>query len=134
MLTASLLSVNSSGVDHSDDGSSSQLTPAADDTAPLPFEDLRAPRPELPEPSPVAKFAALTAVLVAGLLGGAIGYGTGDLLFDSATWAAISALVLAVGAAAGVGIVAALSLRASSEWSATRHPEDERDRFGRITT
>ncbi len=106
---------------------------ATSSSAPTPFTGLRAPAPQPPEPSTAAKVGAVVAVAISGALGAAIGWGTGEILLDSPVWAAISALVFAVGAAAGVGIVVALTLRASAEWSATRHPEDERqrDRFGR---
>jgi hypothetical protein len=58
------------------------------------------------------------SILVAGLLGGIIGYGLGDISSDGGgglepvLWAVIGAAV----AAGGVGIVAVLVLRAQAEW------------------
>lgn len=54
-----------------------------------------------------------------------IGWGTGDVLGQTTTWAAIGALIGAVSGAVGVGIVATLTLRAMNEWNAVQHPEAE---------
>ena len=52
-----------------------------------------------------------------------IGWGTGDVLGQTTSWAAIGALIGAVFGAVGVGIVATLTLRAMNEWNAVQHPE-----------
>lgn len=92
--------------------------------SPLPFVDLRQPQP-IPAPPPGgARWLAFASVLVGGLLGGMIGYGTADLLAGG-IWAAAGALVGGVIGAVGVGVVAGLALRAMNEWSAVHHPEAE---------
>ena len=70
-----------------------------------------------PGPPRGAFLIAYLAVVVAGLFGAAIGYGLVDVSRD-ATGAgkAIGALVGAVVAAVGVGVVAVLALRAMAEW------------------
>ncbi len=69
---------------------------------------------------------AFTLTVIAGLLGGLIGYGVGDLLGQSSLWAAVGGLVGALIASIGVGIVANLTLQAMAEWRSIEHPEDER--------
>jgi hypothetical protein len=61
------------------------------------------------------------SVVVAGCLGGIIGYGLADLSAESGGSGAplLGALVGAVLAAGGVGIVAVLVLRAQAEWRKT---------------
>ncbi|MEM7339117.1 MAG: hypothetical protein AAF467_10745 [Actinomycetota bacterium] len=93
--------------------------------SPLPFEDLDAPLPAAAEPPPSARWLAFGSILVGGLLGALIGYGTGDLMGGTSLWAAIGALIGAAICAVGVGIVANLTLRAMNEWQAVRHPEAE---------
>jgi hypothetical protein len=70
-----------------------------------------------PGPPRAAFLVAYLGVVVAGLFGAAIGYG----LVDASTGSSggdklIGALVGAVFAAIGVGIVAVLALRAMAEW------------------
>jgi hypothetical protein len=70
-----------------------------------------------PGPPRAAFLIAYLCVVLAGLFGGAIGYGfvnasTGSTSTDKA----IGAVVGAVGAAIGVGVVAVLALRAMAEW------------------
>ncbi len=56
-------------------------------------------------------------MVLAGLFGGAIGYGLVNVSRGtSSSDAAIGAVIGAVGAAVGVGIVAVLALRAMAEW------------------
>ncbi len=95
------------------------------DGSPLLFQDLEPPSPIDPDPPPAARWLAFGSILVAGLLGGLIGYGTGDLMGGSTLWAAIGALVGAAICAVGVGVVAALTLRAMSEWKAVEHRDSE---------
>jgi hypothetical protein len=90
---------------------------------PIPFADLRAPAAVPAEPPAPARWLAFTSNLVGGLLGGMIGYGTGDLLTGSTVWAGLGTLTGALIGAVGVGIVAGLALRAMNEWQAARHPE-----------
>jgi uncharacterized membrane protein len=59
---------------------------------------------------------AFTAVVVAGALGGIIGYGITDVSTDSGAAQFLGALVGAAVGAVGVGIVAVLVLRAMAEW------------------
>ena len=72
-------------------------------------------------PSRTAFLLAFLSVVVAGCLGGIIGYGLGDISADDGGAAApvLAALVGAVLAAGGVGIVAVLVLRAQAEWRKT---------------
>jgi hypothetical protein len=64
------------------------------------------------------------SILVAGLFGGIIGYGLGDISADGegslepVLWAVVGAVI----AAGGVGIVAVLVLRAQAEWRQTPPP------------
>ncbi len=95
--------------------------------SPVPFQDLRIPAPIRAAPPLGARLAAFSGILVGGLLGGLIGYGTADLMSGgSAGWAVVGLLVGALAGAVGVGIVSGLTLRAMNEWNATAHPEDTR--------
>jgi hypothetical protein len=68
-------------------------------------------------PSRNAFLAAFFGVVVAGVLGGIIGYGVGDVMSSGDAAARFAGTIVgAVGAAAGVGIVAVLVLRAMAEW------------------
>ncbi len=71
-----------------------------------------------PGPPRGAFLLAYLGVVLAGLFGGAIGYGLVNVSSSGGTAAekAIGALVGAVIAAVGVGIVAVLALRAMAEW------------------
>lgn len=89
----------------------------------MPFDSLDAPEPLPAAPPPTARWLGFASILLGGVLGGAIGWGTGDVLGGTNTWAAIGALVGAVSCAIGVGIVATLTLRAMNEWNAVHHPE-----------
>jgi hypothetical protein len=80
-----------------------------------------APNDDLPLPGVPSKSAyllAFVAVVVAGLLGGAIGYGLVDVSCEGSCGlaAAAGALVGATAAAGGVGVIAVLVLRAQAEW------------------
>lgn len=106
----------------------SALEPAAgrtdlESSATLPFESLNAPEPVPATPPSQARWLGFGAILLGGLLGAAIGWGTGDVLGQSQTWAAVGALAGAVFCAVGVGVVATLTLRAMNEWNAVTHPE-----------
>jgi hypothetical protein len=69
-------------------------------------------------PSRTAYLLAFAAVVVAGLLGGTIGYGLVDVSCEGNCGFAVvvGALVGAAVAAGGVGVIAVLVLRAMSEW------------------
>jgi ABC-type nitrate/sulfonate/bicarbonate transport system permease component len=71
-----------------------------------------------PGPLRSAFLIAYLGVVVAGLFGGAIGYGLVNVSCtgDCTTEKAIGALVGAAAAAIGVGVVAVLALRAMAEW------------------
>ena len=71
-------------------------------------------------PSPLARVLAFSAVIVAGVCGGLIGFAVMDLSCDDGctTAAGLVGLGTAVGAAIGTGIVAVLTLRAAAEWRA----------------
>jgi hypothetical protein len=64
---------------------------------------------------------AFVAILVAGVLGGLIGWGIVDIQGGGSTASGIGAVVGAVVAAAGVAIVAVLVLRAMGEWRRIEH-------------
>lgn len=67
-------------------------------------------------PSPLARAAALGAVLVAGLCGALIGYAVFDVQTSGSLWPAVGMLLGGVITGGGVAVVAVLALRASSEW------------------
>jgi hypothetical protein len=69
-------------------------------------------------PSRTAYLLAFAAVVVAGLLGGTIGYGLVDVSCEGNCGPAlvVGALIGAAVAAGGVGVIAVLVLRAMSEW------------------
>jgi hypothetical protein len=90
---------------------------------PLPYPDLMAPVPLAASPPLAARVLAFTSILVGGLLGALIGYGTADLMAGTPVWAALGAVVGAAAGAVGVGVVASLTLRAMNEWHAVHHPE-----------
>jgi hypothetical protein len=69
-----------------------------------------------PGPSRAAFLIAYLGVVVAGLFGGAIGYGLVKVSDGSTGERALGALIGAAGAAIGVGVVAVLALRAMAEW------------------
>lgn len=71
-----------------------------------------------PGPSKTAFFVAYVGVVLAGLLGAAIGYGFVDAACrgDCTVEKLIGTLVAGAGAAVGVGVVAVLTLRAMAEW------------------
>ena len=77
-------------------------------------------------PSRTAFLVAFLSVVVAGCFGGIIGYGLADLSAEDGGGAGplLGALVGAVLAAGGVGIVAVLVRRAQAEWRKTA-PGDE---------
>lgn len=76
------------------------------------------PRPLSALPSVRARVLAFTAILVAGLSGGLIGGSFVELQCtgNCSTPVGIGAVVGAVSAAAGVAVVAVLTLRAMGEW------------------
>jgi len=71
-------------------------------------------------PSRTAFLLAFSAVVLAGILGGIIGYGIADVGSDSDGARLLGTFIGAVIAASGVGIVAVLVLRAMSEWNRQR--------------
>ncbi len=70
------------------------------------------------EPSVLARVLAFASIVLAGAVGGFIGWAFVDLQCegDCTVQAGISGLVVAVAAAVGVGVVAVLALRALGEW------------------
>lgn len=108
-----------------DDSTDTEIEPAIGDRSPLPFQDLSAPEPLAADPPAAARFGAFVLILVGGALGGLVGYGVGDVMYDNSTWAAVGALIGGLTGAIGVGVVANLTLRAMNEWEAVKHPEDE---------
>lgn len=103
-----------------------EIEPVGQDRAPLPFEDLVAPRPVAADPPATARWLAFGLVLAGGILGAMVGYGVGDVMFRDSTWAGVGALLGGLTGAGGVGVVANLTLRAMGEWRAVDHPEDDR--------
>ena len=68
----------------------------------------------------MARVMAFSAIILAGVCGGLIGFAVMDLGCDGGctTTAGLVGLGTAVGAAVGTGIVAVLTLRAAAEWRA----------------
>ena len=75
-------------------------------------------------PSLIARVLAFSAIILAGVCGGLIGFAVIDLGCDGGctTTAGLVGLGTAVGAATGTGIVAVLTLRAAAEWRAQQPP------------
>jgi hypothetical protein len=71
-------------------------------------------------PSRTAFLLAFGAVVLAGVLGGIIGYGVADVGSDSDAARLLGTFIGAVIGATGVGVVAVLVLRAMAEWSRQR--------------
>ncbi len=108
-----------------DDGSTAmEARPTGDDT-PLLYSDLAAPQPADSDPPPQARWLAFVSILIGGLLGGLIGYGTADLMSTSSVVVALGGIAGAALCAIGVGVVASLTLRAMNEWNVVKHPESE---------
>ena len=87
--------------------------------------DQRGTVPPDSSPSLLARVLAFSAIIVAGVCGGLIGFAVIDLGCDGGctTTAGLVGLGSAIGAAAGTGIVAVLTLRAAAEWR-TQQPQD----------
>jgi len=103
-----------------------QVEPVSIPDEVVPFADFTAPDPLDTEPPPVARWLAFAGILLSALLGGLIGFGTSDLLGFPRWASALLGVGFAIGCAAGVGVVAQLTLRAMNEWNAVHHPEDRR--------
>jgi hypothetical protein len=71
-----------------------------------------------PGPGKGAFLLAYALTVVSGILGAVIGYGLVEVQThgDRGIWLALGALIGGVAAAAGVGVVAVLTLRAMAEW------------------
>jgi protein-S-isoprenylcysteine O-methyltransferase Ste14 len=67
-------------------------------------------------PSPLARALAFVAILVAGFLGGVIGWSFMSLQTESSVWPAVAGVIGALLAAGGTAVVAVLVLRAMGEW------------------
>jgi hypothetical protein len=67
-------------------------------------------------PSRWAYILAFGSVVLAGILGGIIGFGIADVMYSSDIGNVIGLFVGALVGAGGVGIVAVLVLRAMAEW------------------
>jgi uncharacterized protein (DUF2062 family) len=82
-------------------------------------------RPLSALPSPLARGLAFGAIVLAGLCGALIGYAFIDLQCtgNCTTASGIGAVVGGVFAAAGVAVVAVLTLRAMGEWKRIREEE-----------
>ncbi len=80
--------------------------------------------PDTALPSVAARALAFLAVLVGGGTGGLIGYAFGDLGGFGPVMTGVLTLVVGLGCAAGVAVVAVLTLRALGEWSTVRHRSD----------
>lgn len=84
-------------------------------------------RPLSALPSPAARALAFAAILIAGAVGGLIGYGFVDLQCDGdcATPNGIGAVTGALFFAAGVAMAAVVTLRAMGEWRRIKAESDE---------
>ena len=89
-------------------------------------------RPLSALPSVQARVLAFAAIVVAGVVGGLIGYGFVDLQCegDCATPNGLGALVGAVFCAGGVAIVAVLTLRAMGEWRRIKSEQEQEQANG----
>ncbi len=80
------------------------------------------PQDVLPDAGPPvwARLLAVSAIVIAGVCGGLIGWSIVDLQCsgDCGTTAALAGVGAAVVCAVGVAVVAVLSLRAMAEWKA----------------
>ena len=76
--------------------------------------------PDTALPSVLARILAFASVLIGGLAGGLIGYAFGDLGKFSAFATGVLTLFGALSFAAGVAVVAVLTLRALGEWETIR--------------
>jgi hypothetical protein len=85
---------------------------SAEAVAPRPADDVTPPM----LPSRWAFLLAFGGVVLAGILGGIIGFGIADVSSQSDLSHLIGAFVGAVIGAGGVGVVAVLVLRAMAEW------------------
>jgi hypothetical protein len=76
-------------------------------------------------PSVGARVLAISAIIIAGICGGLIGYAFTDLQCEGncTVPSGLSAIIGAVAAAGGVAVVVVLALRAMGEW----HTIQERD-------
>jgi hypothetical protein len=94
---------------------------------PLPDDDAYAPSAL---PSTGARVLAFSAILVAGLCGGLIGYAVVDLQCegDCTVPSGLAGLAGAIIFAVGVGVVAVLALRAMGEWRVIQHRQEQADR------
>jgi hypothetical protein len=88
--------------------------------APGSVPDDDAPPPMLP--SRWAFLLAFGAVVLAGILGGIIGFGIADVSSQSDLSHLIGTFIGSVIGAAGVGVVAVLVLRAMAEWRRQNPP------------
>jgi len=71
-------------------------------------------------PSVTARVLAFLSVLVAGAAGGFIGYAFGSLGGFGSVATGILTLLVGLGCAAGVAVIAVLTLRALGEWKTVR--------------
>jgi hypothetical protein len=67
-------------------------------------------------PSTTARVLAFIGVIIGGIAGGLIGFGFIAVQTDSDLWAAVGAMVGALGCAVGSSVLAILVLRAMGEW------------------
>lgn len=83
-------------------------------------------------PSLTARVLAFSAIIVAGACGGLTGFAVMDLGCEGGctTAAGLVGLGAAIAAAAGVGVVAVLTMRASAEWRAQQPPGTGRPGLG----
>ena len=102
---------------------SEAIEPSPGSSSVTAFQDLDAPEPTDPTPPVLARWLGFLAVAVCGLLGGLIGYGTGDLMGTTQIWPLGGLVVGAATAAIGIGIIVNLTLQAMNEWDTTSHPE-----------
>ena len=86
-----------------------------------PDSSATAPEPLRPAaPSKASQALAFAGIVIAGICGGLAGYAFGDLQceqgcpLEASLWGAGGALLAAI----GVGVVATLTLRATTEWHA----------------
>jgi len=96
-----------------------------------PAQPSAAPGPQTALPSVPARVLAFASVLLGGALGGFIGHAFGELGGFGSTATGVLTLLVGLGSAGGVAVIAVLTLRALGEWRTIREQGPEAVRAAR---